>query len=171
MSLQRPTPQPRLAYDDDKGQPVEEWIAAAIVVRAIPTGGRATAYDWHAVRVMLFRTLKGKLDSNDRLFKLIASTVRPDPEWQKWSNGIITDMYRKKQEELAKQSAIIAQIQQHAIDTITGVTARQQAGSLQSASGTSQIIRGSRPSAIRALAQADRVNPAISGECGLSRTG
>jgi hypothetical protein len=132
----------RLAYDDDKGQPVEEWIAAAIVVRAIPTGGRATAYDWHAVRVMFFRTPKGKLDSNDSLFKLIASTVRPDPEWQKWSNGIITDMYRKKQEELAKQSAIIAQFQQHAIDTITGVTARQQAGSLQSAAGTSQLIRG-----------------------------
>jgi hypothetical protein len=132
----------RLAYDDDKGQPVEEWIAAAIVVRAIPAGGRATAYDWHAVRAMFFRTPKGKLDSNDRLFKLIASTVRPDPEWQKWSNGIITDMYRKKQEELAKQSAIIAQFQQHVIDTITGVTARQQAGSLQSAAGTSQLIRG-----------------------------
>ena len=131
----------RLAYDDDKGQPVEEWIAAAIVVRAIPTGGRATVYDWHAIRVMSFRSPKGKLDSNDRLFKLIASTVRPDPEWQKWSNGIITNMYRKKQEELAKQSAIIAQVQQNAIDTINGVTARQQAGSLQSAVGASQVIR------------------------------
>ena len=130
----------RLAYDDDKGQPVEEWIAAAIVVRAIPTGG-ATAYDWHAVRVMFFRTPKGKLDSNDGLFKLIASTVRPNPAWQKWSNGIVTNMYRRKQEEMAKQSAIIAQLQQNAIDTITGVTARQQAGSLQSAAGASQVIR------------------------------
>ena len=131
----------RLAYDYDNGQPVEEWIAAAIVVRANPTGGRATAYDWHAIRVMFFRTPKGKLDANDRLFKLIASTVRPDPEWQKWSNGIIANLYRRKQEELAKQSAIIAQLQQNAIDTITGVTARQQAGSLQSAAGASQVIR------------------------------
>ena len=32
-----------------QGQPVEEWIAAAVVVRAIPTGGRGAAYDWHAV--------------------------------------------------------------------------------------------------------------------------
>ena len=87
----------RLAYDDEKGRPVEEWIAASIVVRAIPVNGRATAYDWHAVKVLFFRTPKGQLDANDRLFKLIASTVHPDPEWQKWSNGIITAMYRKKQ--------------------------------------------------------------------------
>jgi hypothetical protein len=131
----------RLAFDDDKGQPIEEWIAAAIVVRAIPTGGRATAYDWHAVRVMFFKTPKGQLDLNDKLFKLIASTIRPDPEWQKWSNGVIAAMYRKEQEELAKQSAIIAQLQQNVVDTLTGVTARQQAGSMQSAYGVSQGIR------------------------------
>ena len=132
----------RLAYDDDKGKPVEEWIAAATVVRAIPAGGRATGYDWHAVKVMYFRTPKGQLDSNDRLFKLIASTVHPDPEWRKWSNGIINGMYRKKQEELAKQAAIVAAFQQHVADTIMGVTARQQAGSMQSAYGVSQGIRG-----------------------------
>ena len=71
----------RLAYDDDKGQPVEEWITAAVVVRSIPTGGRGAAYDWHAINVMYYRTPRGKLDSNDRLFRLIASTIRPEPEW------------------------------------------------------------------------------------------
>jgi hypothetical protein len=132
----------RLAFADDKGQQVEEWIAAAVIVRMIPTGGRGAAYDWHAVKVMFFRTPKGQLDLNDKLFKLIAGTIRPDPEWQKWSNGIIAAMYRKKQEELAKQSAIIAQLQQNVVDTLTGVTARQQAGSMQSAYGVSQGIRG-----------------------------
>ena len=97
----------RLAYDDDKGQPVEEWISAAIVVRSIPTGGRGAAYDWHAIMVMFYRAPKGKLDANDRLFKLIASTIRPEPEWQKMSNGVIATLYQKKQEELAKQSAMI----------------------------------------------------------------
>ena len=131
----------RLAYDDDKGQPVEEWFAAAIVVRPIPAGGGRTFDDWHAIKIMSFRTPKGKLDSNDRLFKLIASTVHPDPEWQKWSNGIITNLYRKKQEELAKQSAIMAKFYQDAADTLAGETARQQAGSMQSAYGASQVIR------------------------------
>jgi len=132
----------RLAFDDDKGQPVEEWIAAAIVVRAFPAGGRATAYDWHAIKVMFFRTPTGQLDANDRLFKLIASTVHPDPEWKKWSDGVIATMYRRKQEELAKQAQIIAQLQLNIINTLQGVTARQQAGSMQAAYGVSQGIRG-----------------------------
>jgi hypothetical protein len=81
----------RVTFTNDKGQPIEEWITAATVVRAFPMGGH-TAYDWHAVMVMDFRAPKGKLDSNDRLFKLMASTIRPEPEWQKWSNGIIAGL-------------------------------------------------------------------------------
>ncbi len=130
----------RLAFNDDKGQPVEEWIAAAIVVRPIQTG-RGTGYDWHAVNALFFRAPKGQLDSNDRLFKLIATTIHPDPAWQKWSNGIIANLYQRKQEELAKQAAIVAQLQQNVINTLQGVTARAQAGSMQSAYGASQVIR------------------------------
>ena len=95
-----------LAFDDDKGQPAEGWMAAAIVVHTMPGGGRGAAYDWHAVNVLFFRTPKGQLDANDKLFKLIASTIHPEPEWQKWSNGVIASLYQKKQEELAKQSAM-----------------------------------------------------------------
>jgi hypothetical protein len=131
----------RLSYDDDKGQPVEEWVTAEIIVRKIPMGPRGAAYDWHAVNVMLFRTPKGQLDANDRLFKLIASTIRPEPEWQKWSNGVIASLYQKKQEEAAKQQEIIRDFQQKVVDTINGVVAYQQSGSMQSAYGTSQLIR------------------------------
>ncbi len=136
------TARARLAYDDDKGQPVEEWITAAIVVRPIQTGGRGVAYDWHAVMVMFYRTPKGQLDANDRLFKLIASTIRPEPEWEKWSNGVIASLYQKKQEELAKQSAMIAQFQLHVAQTINGVVANREAGANHAAYGEGQIIRG-----------------------------
>jgi hypothetical protein len=132
----------RLAYDDDKGQPVEEWVTAAVVVRSIPGGGSGAAYDWHAIMVMDFRTPKGKLDANDKLFKLIASTIRPEPEWQKWSNGVIASLYQKKQEELAKQSAMIAQFQLHVAQTINGVVANREAGANHAAYGEGQIIRG-----------------------------
>jgi hypothetical protein len=131
----------RLSYNDDKGQPVEEWVTAEIVVRKIPIGPRGAAYDWHAVNVMWFRTPKGQLDANDRLFKLIASTIRPEPEWQKWSNGVITDLYQKKQQEAAKQQQIIIEFQNKVAETINGVVAYQQSGSMQSAYGTSQLIR------------------------------
>ena len=131
----------RLAYNDDKGQPVEEWIAAAIVVRTIPTGGRGAAYDWHAIMVMFYQAPKGKLDANDRLFKLMASTIRPEPEWQKASNQFIATLYQKKQAELAKQSQIVWQFQQHVVQTINGVVANSQAGANHAVYGESQIIR------------------------------
>jgi len=131
----------RLAFDDDKGNPVEEWVSAVIVVRALQSGS-GVAYDWHAIDIMNLRTPKGQLDANDKLFKLIASTIHPDPAWQKYSTGVITALYRKKQEEAAKQSAIIAQFQQHVADTINGVVANQQQGSYNSAFAADQGIRG-----------------------------
>jgi hypothetical protein len=131
----------RLAFDDDKGNPVEEWVSAVIVVRALQSGGGA-AYDWHAINIMYLRTPKGQLDANDKLFKLIAGTIHPDPAWQKYSTGVITALYRKKQEEAAKQSAIIAQFQQHVADTINSVVANQQQGSYNAAFGADQGIRG-----------------------------
>jgi len=131
----------RLAFDDDKGHPVEEWVTAVIVVRALQSG-RGVAYDWHAIDIMNLRTPKGQLDANDKLLKLTAGTVHPEPEWQTWSNGVIASMYRKKQEEEAKQSAIIAQFQQHVADTINGVVANQQRGSYNASFGADQLIRG-----------------------------
>jgi hypothetical protein len=131
----------RLAFDDEKGNAVEEWVTAVIVVRALQSG-RGVAYDWHAINIMNLRTPKGQLDANDKLFKLIASTIHPEPEWQTWSNGVIAGMYRKKQEEEAKQSAIIAAFQQHVADTINGVVANQQRGSYNAAVGQDQLIRG-----------------------------
>lgn len=132
----------RVAIDDDKHHGMEAWVTAAIVVRPIPTGGRGTAYDWHAINVMFFMAPKGQLDANDRLFRLIASTIRPEPEWQKWSNGVISSLYQKKQEELAKQAAMIAQFQLKVAQTINGVVANREAGAAHAVYGESQIIRG-----------------------------
>ena len=132
----------RVASSDASGQPVELWVTAANVVRAIPSGGRATAYDWHAIMVTFFQAPKGKLDSNDRLFKLMLSTIHPEPDWEKMSNGVIATLYQKKQQELAKQAAMIAQFQQHVADTINGVVARREAGADHAVYTEGQIIRG-----------------------------
>jgi len=131
----------RLAFDDDSGHPVEEWLTAVIVVRALQSG-RGVAYDWHAIMVMCLRTPKGKLDANDKLFNLIAGTIHPDPQWQTWSNGVIAALYRKKQEEEAKQSAIIANFQNQVAQTINGVVANQQRGAYNSSFGADQLVRG-----------------------------
>jgi hypothetical protein len=130
----------RIAIDDAKGGPAEEWVTAEIIVRKIPVG-RGMAYDWHAVNVMAFRTPKGQLESNDQLFKLIVSTIHPEADWLKFSNGVIAQLYQKKQEEAEKQRQIVAELQQKVVDTINGVVAYQQSGSMQSANGMSQLIR------------------------------
>jgi len=131
----------RVAFDDDKGEPGEGWMAAAIVIHTMPGSGRASAYDWHAVNVLFFHTPKGQLDANDRLFKMIAGSIHPEQEWQRWSNGVIVSLYQKKQEELAKQAAIIAAFRQHVADVINGVTANQMAGANQAFLGQDQLIR------------------------------
>jgi hypothetical protein len=132
----------RIAYDDDNGKPTEGWLTAVMVVRAVPAGGRGASYDTRAVMVMFFRAPKGQLDANERLFKLIASTIRVEPDWRNFSNGIISTIYRKKQEELAKQGAMIAEFQRHVAETINGVTANAMAGANRAAFGQDQLVRG-----------------------------
>jgi hypothetical protein len=132
----------RVAFDDDKGQPAEGWMAAAIVVHTMPGGGRGSAYDWHAVNVLFFRTPKGQLDANDRLFKMIASTIHPEAEWRKWSNDIIAGLYQEKQKQLAIQSAMLAAFRAHVADVVNGVTANSMAGANQAFLGQDQQIRG-----------------------------
>jgi len=132
----------RIAYNDDNGKPTEAWVAAAMVVRSVPSGGRGAAYDSRAMMVMFFHAPKGQLDANDRLFKLMISTIHAEAEWRTWSNGVISALYRKKQEELAKQAAIIAEFQRHVADTINSVTANAMAGANHAAFGESQVIRG-----------------------------
>ena len=58
------------------------------------------------------------------------------------SNGVIATLYQKKQQELAKQAAIIAAFQQHVAQTINGVVANSMAGANHAAYGEGQIIRG-----------------------------
>jgi hypothetical protein len=92
--------------------------------------------------LLALRAPKGRLDANDRLFKLIASTIRPEPQWNAQVGAMISKLYQAKQQEEAKRSAIIAALQQYATQTINEVTANQQRGSFASAAGESQLLRG-----------------------------
>lgn len=131
----------RIDFTTSKGQPSEAWVTAAIVVHVIP-GGRGASYDWHASNIMTFGTPKGQLDANEKLFKVILSTVHPELEWEKMSNGTIASLYQMKAKQVAIQQQMIAQFRQHAADVINGVTANQMRGAEQSAFGQDQIIRG-----------------------------
>jgi hypothetical protein len=131
----------RLEYDVD-GKTIEEWLTTVVVVRTFPSGRGANNYDCHALLMLSLRAPKGQLDGNDKLFKLIAGTIRHEPQWDAKVNAMIAKLYQAKQQEEAKRSAIVAAFQQHVADTINEVTANQMRGANAAAFGQDQLIRG-----------------------------
>jgi hypothetical protein len=72
-----------------KGVPVEEWLSAVVTVRAQPmpvfSGGRmgqTTSYAGEARFLFAMRAPAGQLEANQKLFKLIVSSMRTEPDWQ-----------------------------------------------------------------------------------------
>jgi cysteine rich repeat protein len=132
----------RTSTTSSSGAPIEEWWAAVIVVRTVPVGGRGVGYDWHAEQVTVFQAPKGQLDVYDKVHKVMATSIRLDPQFQKWSVGSINQIYSAWAAEVQKQNAIVAAFQQHVVETIQGVVANQQQGSMVAARGADQLIRG-----------------------------
>jgi Cysteine rich repeat len=130
----------RLEYDRD-GHSYEQWVTVAEWVRVFPSG-RGNVYDCHAIMMMSFSAPKGQLDSNEKLFKLMAFNVTHEPAWDARINAMISQMYRQQQAQEAIRSQLIAQFQQHVADTINQVTANSMRGANQAAFGADQNIRG-----------------------------
>ena len=123
------------------GKAQEGWLAVAVVTR-IYREGRGSFYDAHAIDLMALRTPKGQLDANDKLFKVMVSSVRPEPKWQAYSSGIIAKLLNAEAQKEAAQDKIIADLQRYAAQTIMDVTANQFQGSMNSAAAFDQNIRG-----------------------------
>jgi len=130
----------RVEYQKD-GKPMENWVALVVVTR-IFRQGRGAFYDCHAIDVMSLRAPQGKLDANDKLFKVMISSLRLEPKFQAYANGNKAKWYQLEAQKLAKMDAIWAAFQNHVAETIMGVTANQQQGSLNSAFGADQLMRG-----------------------------
>jgi cysteine rich repeat protein len=130
----------RVEFQKD-GKTLEDWVALVVVTR-IFRQGRGAFYDCHAIDVMALRAPKGQLDANEKLFKVMISSVRPEPKWQAYSNGNIAKLYQAEAQKEATIDAMVAAFQRHVADTINGVTANAERGSQNSAFGFDQNIRG-----------------------------
>jgi Cysteine rich repeat len=130
----------RVEFQKD-GKTLEDWVSLVVVTRIFPQG-RGAFYDCHAIDVMAVRAPKGQLDANDKLFKVMISSVRPEPKWQAYSNGVIAKLYQAEAQKEATMDAMVAAFQKHVADTIMGVTANAQRGAQNSAFGFDQNIRG-----------------------------
>jgi hypothetical protein len=131
----------RARFEGQKdGKPVESWITLVVVTRQFPQG-RGAFYDCHAIDVMAFVAPKGKLDGNDKLFKVMMSSIRPEPKWQSYSGGFIAKLYQAEAQKEAAIDSTIANFQNYVAQTINGVTARAQQGANNAAFGEDQIVR------------------------------
>jgi len=130
----------RVEFQKD-GKAMEDWVALVVVTRVFRQG-RGAFYDCHAIDFMALRALKGQLDANDKLFKVMISSLRPEQKWQDYSNKYLAWRYQVEAKKQAQIDAIWANFQNQVAQTLMDVTANQQRGSLNSAFGTDQNIRG-----------------------------
>jgi len=130
----------RVEFQKD-GKTLEDWVSLVVVTRVFRQG-RGAFYDCHAIDVMALRAPKGQLEGNEKLFKVMISSVRSEPKWQAYSNGIIAKLYQAEAQKEVTIDAIVAAFQQHVAETIMGVTANAERGAQNSAFGFDQNIRG-----------------------------
>ena len=123
------------------GTPVEGWVVLAVVTRVYPVG-RGSFYDSHAIDFMALRTPKGKLDANEKLFQVMLSSVRLEPQWQAYSNATIAKFYKAEAQKEATQDQMWAALQNKITETILGETANAERGADAAAFGADQNIRG-----------------------------
>ena len=129
----------RTAFQKD-GKDMEGWVALAVVVDISPAG-RGSFYDSHATSLVALTTPKGKLDTNDKLFKVILSSIHPEAPWVTFSNKLLTTLYQAEAQKEATIDKIHAALIRDEIATIQGVTANMMAGSNASAMQADQNIR------------------------------
>jgi len=130
----------RVEFQKD-GKLMEDWVALVVVTR-IYRQGRGAFYDCHAIDVMAMRAPKGKLDAADKLFRVMISSVRPEPKWQAYTNGMITKLYQAEAQKEATIDQMWANFQKQVAQTMNEVTANQIQGANNSAFGFDQNIRG-----------------------------
>ncbi len=132
----------RLAFQRD-GKDLEDWLAVAVVVN-IYSAGRGSFYDSHATSLVEFVAPKGKLDANDKLFRVMVSSIQPEPQWVKFSGGVVAKLYQAQAQKVATINQALSQFDMHAAQVINGVTANAISGANVSAFHADQDVRGVR---------------------------
>jgi hypothetical protein len=113
----------RAEFQSDN-KPVEAWLTAAVVMRTFRVG-RGSLYDFHAIDLMAFSAPKGKLAGNDKLLRVMMTSVRLTPDYSAFANKNIADYYQTQ----AKKEALIDQVNANLQNDITQIYRQMSANS------------------------------------------
>ena len=130
----------RLEFQKD-GKAREDWVTLVIFTRVFRQG-RGNFYDSHMMDLMSLDAPKGSLDANDKLFKVMISSLQLDPQGKVYANDWLGWRYNVEAKKQATIDAIWARFQNQVARTIMEETLKQQRGSIAAASGTDQLMRG-----------------------------
>jgi cysteine rich repeat protein len=124
---------------DDK--PIEAWLTAAVVMRTFRVG-RGNLYDLHAIDLMSFTAPKGKLLGNEKLLRVMMTSIRITPEYSAFTNKYIASLYQMQAKKEAVIDQINAKLQADITQTYMQISANAMRGSEQSFLAADQNIRG-----------------------------
>ncbi len=114
----------RLEYQLD-GKPMELWYSVALVTQTY-RAGRGSLYDIHAVDQVALGAPKGKLDGDEKLFKVVMSSIQPTPRYIAYSNKWIANYYQIQAQKVAKMDQIQADLINFATQTYLHMSANAQ---------------------------------------------
>jgi hypothetical protein len=129
----------RLEFQSD-GKPMELWYAVALVTQTYRVG-RGSLYDMHAAGQMAMGAPKGKLDANDKLFKVVLSSIQPTPEYSAYSNKWIANYYQIQANKEAAMDKIQADLDSFITQTYMHMSANAQRVSDQGFRAVDQNLR------------------------------
>jgi hypothetical protein len=129
----------RLEFQQD-GKPMELWYAVALVTQ-IYRVGQGSLYDMHAAGQMIMGAPKGKLDANDKLFKVVMSSIQPTPEYSAYTNKWIANYYQIQAKKEAAMDKIQADLDSFITQTYMHMSANAQRVSDQGFRATDQNLR------------------------------
>ena len=120
---------------------IEAWLTAAVVMRTFRVG-RGFLYDLHAIDLMSFTAPKGKLEGNEKLLRVMMTSIRTTPEYAAFANKYIASYYQMQAKKEAMIDQINAKLQQDITQTYMQISANAMRGSEQSFLAADQNIRG-----------------------------
>jgi hypothetical protein len=129
----------RLEFEQD-GKPTELWYAVALVTQTYRVG-RGSLYDMHAAGQMIMGAPKGKLDANDKLFKVVLSSIQPTPQYSAYTNKWIANYYQIQANKEAAMDKIQADLDSFITQTYMHMSANAQHVSDQGFRATDQNLR------------------------------
>jgi hypothetical protein len=120
--------------------PTEAWCTAAVLMRTYRVG-RGYLYDLHAIDLTAFSVPKGKLAGNDKLLRVMLTSVRPTPALSAFANRIIANNYELWANTWAKMDQINADLQNDITQTYRQMSANSARVSRQGFVDADQGIR------------------------------